>query len=272
MAIEIIVPIYNAHDAVKNCLISLEKHNKGNVTLINDASTDKRIDHLTQLFAKKNKWKLITHTHNKGFVKTANEGLKLSQGHSILLNSDTIVTQYWLDAFEELCTGCINIGTATALSNNAEICSIPKFLANNPIPTNIEKLSEIIYKYHKPTYPEIPTAVGFCMLITQQAKEKVGYFDEGKFGHGYGEENDYSLRVTEAGLKNVICDNAYVAHIGNESFSDFGIKPNAETMQRLLDKHPGYLENIQSFINKDPLSTMRNSLLSVLQQHHYDWG
>jgi GT2 family glycosyltransferase len=272
MKIDVIVPIYNAYDAVKNCLLSLEKHNSGNVILINDASTDVRIDKLTQQFSLKNDWKLIIHDRNKGFVKTANEGLKLTRGNSILLNSDTIVSKHWLDAFKELCKNNKDVGTATALSNNAEICSIPKFLTNNNLPKDINRLSEILFNHYSPTYPSIPTAVGFCMLISQKAKKKVGFFDEKQFGHGYGEENDYSLRVVKAGLKNIVCDNAYVAHIGNESFSDFGIKPNEETMQRLLEKHPKYLELIQNYINKDPLSSMRHAILKTLHHHHYEFN
>jgi len=171
---------------------------------------------------------------------------------------------------EKRCKNNESVGTATALSNNAEICSFPKYLSNNDLPTNIDVLSEILFNHYRPVYPSIPTAVGFCMLISEQAKERVGYFDEKTFGHGYGEENDYSLRVTKVGLKNILCDNAYVAHIGNESFSDFGIKPNEDSMRRLLEKHPDYLEIIQDFINKDPLSSIRNNIMKVLKQHHYE--
>lgn len=272
MSIDIVVPIYNAYDALNNCLTSLEKHNNGHVILINDASTDNRLLDLIGQYADKNNWHLINHKANIGFVKTANEGLKLSKGHTLLLNSDTIVSTHWLDAFEQLCEENANVGTATALSNNAEICSIPKFLTNNCLPKDIDILSAILYNYYQPVYPEIPTAVGFCMLISKRAKEEVGYLDEKQFGHGYGEENDYSLRVAQAGLRNVVCDNAYVGHIGNESFSDFGIKPNEETMQRLLEKHPDYLEIIHTFINTDPLEPIRNNILETLQLHHYEFN
>ena len=271
MNINIIVPIYNAFDAVKNCLMSLEKHNNGKVTLINDASTDIKIAPLLSQFSQNNNWKLISHEKNKGFVKTANEGLKLSKQHSILLNSDTIVSKYWIDAFENMCKLNDDVGTATAFSNNAEICSFPKFLTNNSLAQDIDKLSTILFNHYQPVYPDIPTAVGFCMLISKRAKEVVGYLDEKQFGHGYGEENDYSLRVAAAGLKNLVCDNAYVGHIGNESFSDFGIKPNEDSMQRLLEKHPDYLQLIQEFINKDPLSSIRSDILKTLQHHHYEF-
>lgn len=269
MKIDIVVPIYNAYNALLNCLKSLEKHQQGadNIILINDASTDERVKPLLEQVSKKNHWQLIQHIKNQGFVKTANEGLAQNNHHTILLNSDTIVSKNWISAFKQAIQSNDRLATATAWSNNAEICSFPQFLTNNAIPKNIDQFSEILYKNHKPQYPVIPTAVGFCMLITQLAKQKVGTFDEERFGHGYGEENDYSLRATELGLLNVICDNAYVVHVGNESFSDLGLQPDENSMQRLLGKHPNYLTMIQSYIEQDPLNALRSEILNTIKEN-----
>jgi len=269
MLIDIVVPIYNAYDAVKQCLISLEMHDSdaNQITLINDASTDSKISPLIEEFTDRNNWGTIKHAVNQGFVVTANQGLKLSKNNTLLLNSDTIVSKNWLKAFIAALSSNENIGTITAWSNNAEICSFPKFLCNNHVPKKLDVLSEILYQFYKPQYPIIPTAVGFCMLISKQAKEVVGYFDEEQFGHGYGEENDYSLRVIAKGLKNILCDNVYVAHAGNQSFSDFGLKPSEETMQRLLQKHPNYLQEIHKYIEKDPLAPIREEMLDIIKQN-----
>ncbi|MBL4661424.1 MAG: glycosyltransferase family 2 protein [Alcanivoracaceae bacterium] len=270
MKLDVVVPIYNAYTALKNCLASLEKnqYQAENIILINDASTDKNIDELLKKYSIANKWKLIKHEKNLGFVKTANEGLKLSENNTILLNSDTIVTKNWLSAFKEAIKHNEKLATATAWSNNAEICSFPQFLTNNQPLENPDILSELLYIYYHPQYPVIPTAVGFCMLITKLAKQKVGYFDEKHFGHGYGEENDYSLRAENAGLINILCDNAYVIHIGNESFADLGLQPNEDSMQRLLQKHPDYLTKIQQYINQDPLVKIRKNILSTVKQYN----
>lgn len=265
MKIDVVVPIYNAFEVVKDCLESLEKYQSdiSQVILINDASTDVRIRPYIEILANKNNWKFINQTENKGFVKTANLGLKLSKNHTVLLNSDTIVNQPWILSFKQALTLNLKLGTATPWSNNAEICSFPVFLANQKPIKNMEQFAKNIYKNHQPQYPSIPTAVGFCMLVSKKAKELVGYFDEDHFGHGYGEENDYSMRVIEAGLKNILCDNAYVVHVGNKSFSEFGLQPNEETMQRLLVKHPEYLTIIQDYIKIDPFTSLREKILSV---------
>lgn len=265
--IDVVIPIYNAYEVLFNCLSSLElnQNNINNVYLINDASTDNKVSKMLNKFSKRNNWILIEHEINKGFVITANEGLKLSNNHTILLNSDTIVTKHWVSSFCLAIKNNSNLGTATAWSNNAEICSFPLFLRNNQQPNNANVMADILYRHYVPCYPVIPTAVGFCMLITKKSKEAVGYFDEEHFGHGYGEENDYSLRVSQKGLKNILCDNAYVIHIGNKSFADLGLKPDESTMKRLLQKHPDYLEIIQKYINDDPLHSVRNSVLECIK-------
>ncbi|MCF6318851.1 MAG: glycosyltransferase family 2 protein [Proteobacteria bacterium] len=267
MKIDVVVPIYNAFEALQNCLNSL-KNNQSNINqifLINDASTEGRIKSYVNNIAKDNDWNVTHQTKNQGFVKTANLGLKQSTEHTVLLNSDTIVTKHWIKAFIQAIKMNPTLGTATPWSNNAEICSFPQFLVNHKLPANIEELAKTIYENHQPQYPILPTAVGFCMLVSKKAKQQVGYFDEQHFGHGYGEENDYSLRISQAGLKNILCDNAYVAHVGNQSFSDLGIKPGEETMQRLLQKHPNYLTIIQEYIEQDPLSDIRLEILSKLK-------
>ncbi len=263
MNIQIVMPIFNAFEVTKNAIKALMRHNQyDDVILINDASTDARIESLFENLPIS--WKVIHNKENIGFVKTANIGLKQRESHSILLNSDTVVTRNWLQRFEQVVNTVDSLGTATPWSNNAEICSLPITLTTNHIPIDLNQLASELYQLHLPHYPELPTAVGFCMLITEQAKKKVGYFDEATFGMGYGEENDYSLRISSKGLKNVLVDNCYVAHIGNQSFKEKALKPDQNTMDRLLVKHPQYKELIQKFIEKDPLAELRQSIIAKI--------
>lgn len=263
MSIQIVVPVYNAFEVTAQALQALKKHNlQDDVLILDDASSDPR---MTALYLDlPESWQLRVNPQNLGFVKTANIGLKHNPGHSLLLNSDTIVSVGWLDRFKDALLAVDAVGTATPWSNNAEICSLPETLKVNPMPEDIDLLAAELVDCHQPVYPQLPTAVGFAMLISKQAKAQVGYFDEPTFGHGYGEENDYSLRVTSAGLKNILVDHAYVAHVGNQSFQALNLKPNEQTMHRLLNKHPDYLTLIQNFIEKDPLCPIRESIIAKI--------
>lgn len=52
-------------------------------------------------------------------------------GDVVLLNSDAVVTEGWLDALLRCAGSSPHIGTITPFSNNAEICSFPVFCADN---------------------------------------------------------------------------------------------------------------------------------------------
>lgn len=257
------MPIYNAFEVSSEAIQALILNNQNDdVLLIDDASTDSRVESLFKDLP--TTWNVLHNEQNLGFVKTANRGLKQHSGHTVLLNSDTVVTPNWLNHFEQAAKAVDNLGTATPWSNNAEICSLPVTLSANPIPADLHHMASELARNHKPIYPELPTAVGFCMLITEQAKSQVGYFDEATFGLGYGEENDYSLRTSAAGLCNVLVDNCYVAHVGNQSFKARSLQPDQHTMDRLLAKHPKYLELIQKFIENDPLAELRQSIIAKI--------
>lgn len=262
----VVVPVYNGFDALNRCLTALQRHTDDTpVLLIDDASTDPRVPRLLMDYARRNQWQLRRHECNMGFVQTANEGMEQAESHVILLNADAIVTPHWLEAFARAIAQVPDLATATPWSNNAEICSFPGFLEARPVPDCIDELACALYADHTPHYPEIPTGVGFCLLVTRQAMDTIGYFDEAVFGHGYGEENDYCLRARAAGLRNIVLDNAYVGHIGNQSFAELGLKPDAASMQRLLSKHPDYQRLIGEYIDADPLAPLRCEIMRTLR-------
>jgi GT2 family glycosyltransferase len=104
------------------------------------------------------------------------------------------------------------------------------------------------------------------MAISRRAIERVGLFDEDLFGRGYGEENDFSMRAVQAGMRNVLCDDVYVVHLGGRSFGPIGLKPDESSMRRLLLRHPDYLRQVREFITADSLSPRRTMILDALEQ------
>jgi GT2 family glycosyltransferase len=265
----IIVPVFNAFAHLEACLDSLSRTipHDAQVLLIDDASTDARVQPLLQSWVNVSKpyRRLLTHRENKGFVATANHGLSLARTDVVLLNSDTEVTTGWLERLARCLDSDDSIATATPWSNNGEIVSIPQFCTSNPAPENPDNIAQVIKSCGSPAYPELPTAVGFCMAISLHAIKHIGLFDENTFGRGYGEENDYSLRAQRAGYRNVLCDDAYVVHHGGASFGPVGLKPDEGSMQRLLDKHPDYQRKVSEFIEDDPLAPRRQEILACLE-------
>ena len=267
---QIIVPVFNAFEVLVPCLRSIERTvpSETRVLLIDDASTDPRVRPLLEAWVAESaqQSRLLVHEQNQGFVCTANHGMSLATADLVLLNSDTEVTNGWLQRLARCLDSNSDIATATPWSNNGEIVSIPGFCKVNPPPARPDEVAATIADCGTPSYPEMPTAVGFCMAISSRAIEAIGDFDEQAFGRGYGEENDFCSRAGEAGMRNVLCDDAYVIHHGGASFSPLGLKPGEESMQRLLAKHPGYQQKVSEFIRMDPLATRRQELLACLER------
>jgi len=266
----IIIPVFNALEQLEACLESVARTipYDAEVLLIDDASTNKKVLPLLQTWVSKAEpfRRLLKHGENRGFVATANHGMQQAESDVILLNSDTEVTCGWLENLARCLASDVSIATATPWSNNGEIVSIPGFCAANPVPKTPDIVASVISSCGQPHYPEIPTAVGFCMAVSLQAIRRVGLFDEATFGRGYGEENDFCQRAEQAGFRNVLCDDAYVIHHGGASFGPLGLKADESSMLRLLAKHPDYQRKVTEFIQTDPLASRRREILACLER------
>jgi len=149
------------------------------------------------------------------------------------------------------------VATVTPFSNNAEICSWPDLCRASPVPDDAARIARAFAESGPPEYPELPTAVGFCMLIRRAALDSIGDFDRATFGRGYGEENDFCCRAAAHGWRNILADDCYVVHAGGGSFAPLGLKPGGENMARLLARYPRYPMQVAEFIAADPLAGRR---------------
>jgi GT2 family glycosyltransferase len=265
-----IIPVYDAYEQLAACLESIDSASPDiEVLLIDDGSPDNRVLPLLESWvARSPRRSLLCNDRNRGFVFTVNRGMSEVSGDVVLLNSDTLVTPGWLEAMVNCLASSPDIATVTPWSNNGEIVSFPEFCVAAPVPADPAGIARAMRDCGTPIYPEIPTAVGFCMAISRSAISRIGLLDEATFGHGYGEENDFSMRARALGMKNVLCDNAFVAHVGGSSFRAFGLQPDSASMERLLAKHPGYLALVEDFIDRDPLSIRRRALIDAVQRKH----
>ena len=128
--------------------------------------------------AKENLFTLIENKKNLGFVATVNIGLGLHKDRDVvLLNSDTEVYDHWLDRMQDAAQKDNNIATVTPFSNNATICSFPEFNQDNPLTQAIspEQLNQWFAELNHQKSVDLPTAVGFCMLIKREVLESIGY-------------------------------------------------------------------------------------------------
>ena len=69
---------------------------------------------------------------------------------------------------------------------------------------------------------EVDRLVGFCLLIRREVIEAIGLLDEG-FGLGNFEDDDYCRRAARAGFRAVIARDAFVHHVGGQTFQAVGV-------------------------------------------------
>lgn len=258
--VDIIIPVHNALYYLKKCLYSIEKYTKNfKIIIINDSSDENTTNWIKGYSYKKNVT-LIECDKNIGYTRSINIGLSKSNSeYIVLLNSDTIVTEYWIEKMIYCMNSDKKIGIVGPLSNAANWQNVPhlrgkeSFFAVNELPENItiDDFSNIVSNMSEMTYPKIPFINGFCFMIKRDVIKCIGYFDELNFPYGYGEENDYCLRASEYGFKLAVADNVFVYHAKSKSFGhDVRIRLSKCGQKTLLDKHGKKLKNAMSIANQ----------------------
>ncbi len=230
MFIDVIIPVFNALSQTSRCVESVLRNSSGDfrVVLVNDRS-DEQTSEFLRTFIDHPRVTLIENEENLGFLKTVNKAMAFSMSADvaldgrasgrveavILLNSDTIVPAGWLERFRECFASDKRIGLATAVSNNAENLSIPI-----PPGYHIHNFAPIVQEAgSKIGFPDITTAIGFCLGIRREVLDQIGLFDE-IFGRGYAEDSDFHYRAVTAGFRSVLVANCFVYHEHHASFSD----------------------------------------------------
>ncbi|MDH4426155.1 MAG: methyltransferase domain-containing protein [Acidovorax sp.] len=266
-AVDIIIPVFKGLEDTRCCVESVLKsvhRTPTRVIVINDASPDLELTQwLRTLAAQEPAVVLIENPSNLGFVRTVNIGMALDPSNDVvLLNSDTEVARDWVDRLRSAVYSAPHVGTATPLSNNATICSYPRFCESNALPDGYDTaaLDALCESTNSGITVDIPTAVGFCMYIRRDCLTQVGVFDAESFGLGYGEENDFCMRAAAAGWRHVLAADTFVRHAGGISFGESKTKREAEAQSILQRLHPTYEAIVRTHIANDPARACREAI------------
>jgi O-antigen biosynthesis protein len=264
--VDVVIPVYRD---IKLTLLSIYSVLKSvNTTpyeliVIDDESPEPELSEILVQLSIQGFITLIKNDVNLGFVATVNRGMRLHEERDVVLvNSDAEVYNNWLDRLYEAAYKEPNTASVTPLSNNATICSYPRFLHDNPYPleTTYSSLDKMAAEANKGDTVSAPTGVGFCMYIRRDALVDVGLFDEETFGKGYGEENDWCQRAIKKGWSNKISTDTFVRHFGSASFQGEKAKRVADAMNIISRLYPDYHQSVQNFIKEDPLKLARRKL------------
>jgi GT2 family glycosyltransferase len=261
--IDVVVPVYKGLPQTRRCVDSVLANAQRaafEVVVIDDASPDPGIAAWLDELGGQGRITLVRNATNLGFVQSVNRGMSLHADRDVvLLNSDTEVANDWLDRLCRSVYGQTGVGTATPFSNNATICSYPfeGWAGGVPGTLGLAALDRLFATVNAGRAVELPTGVGFCMYIRRACLDQVGLFDAGRFGRGYGEENDFCMRAAGAGWSNILAGDVFVFHEGAVSFSGERAALTEFAGKALVDLHPDYVRRVREFVMRDPTAPLR---------------
>ncbi|MBP9837708.1 MAG: glycosyltransferase [Proteobacteria bacterium] len=268
--VSIIMPIYRDTAMTKACIESIlnsKNQTKFKLILLNDCSPEPEMKGMLSLYETNDKVEVFHNVSNLGFVGTVNKGMSLyPESDVLLLNSDTLVANNWLDKICAQAYSSDRIATVTPYSNNATICNFPNLrgFAEFPQGENVFSYDSAFAFANLGKNIEIPTAVGFCMFIKRKALEEIGLFDVETFGKGYGEENDFCLKALAKDWKHILAADTFVYHAGEVSFAANSSVGKKNATKVLLERYPYYNNLVAQHIEKNEISHLTLAAISAL--------
>jgi GT2 family glycosyltransferase/glycosyltransferase involved in cell wall biosynthesis len=267
------VPVHGAHDLFKRCLVSLLRHTRREVPILiaDDADPDRAAyawaSELEATGGLQHTIHWLRQPVNRGFPGNVNAAFAAAAPADVaVVNSDCVVAAGWLEGLAAAAHVDTNVASATALTNNGTIVSVPH--RNRPQPNlpqgiSFELSAARVRAYAPRLAPRIPTLVGHCFYVRRGALELVGDFDE-TFAPGYGEEVDFSQRCVAMGLQHVVADDVLVLHRGGASLDRDGEHNpvQAEHEKVLRSRYPWYAPAVED-AESAPFSPLARSLASA---------
>lgn len=198
-----------------------------------------------------------------------------------LVNSDVVLPRNIVHIVDAILDSTTDVGSITPWSNNASSFSLamdgafPQ-LANQDF---VSRMSASLATVNGPGSMEIPTGVGYCLMIPTAAIRRVGVMDP-IFGRGYCEEVDWCQRARLAGLKNLLSTGSFVYHEGSatnrtEGLLAHGMSTVVEHEKIVLGRYPDYMDRVEAFFDDGSFETFANeslaqALRTIMAQADYD--
>lgn len=248
------IALYGGHEHFVECLRSALAHTPTEVPILvcDDASPDRRsaafVSKLEQAGSVAHELLYLRRERNLGFPANVNAAFAAcAPADMVVLNSDCVVAEGWLQGLREAAYSDSRVATATPLSNNGTIVSVPdpgRPRPDLPPEWSFEAAAAAVRDRSLRIRPRLPTAIGHCVFVRRSAIELVGDFDEA-FSPGYGEEVDFSQRCLRAGLCHVLADEVLVLHRGRGSFGAAADEVQAAHERELVARYPYYHDGVR---------------------------
>lgn len=203
------------------CLESLLAHTAHpayEVIVVDNASPDGTPAYLRELAARHRQVRVVLNAVNAGFAAACNQAARIARGDVLVfLNNDTILPRGWLmelvGPLEDRTIGAVGPSTNRS-GTGAEVGGQPDRTYADFV-RRAGRAREDSGRLLEPT----SMLAFFCLALRRDTWLHVGELDEG-YGTGLFEDDDYALRLLEAGLRLACVRRVHVHHFGQASFGD----------------------------------------------------
>jgi GT2 family glycosyltransferase len=217
----VIVLAYNSlEEATKPCLESVLRASTRvpfGLVVVDNASTDGTREYLRMLAVQRKDASVILNETNLGYAAGNNAGIRSVEAeYYVLLNSDTVVTDHWLDGLIGFLDAHREIGIAGPVSNSVVSEQVIHVGSSNEAGILREGLEWAARCRGDFFYTSM--LCFFCVAIRREVIAQVGLLDEG-FGVGTYEDDDFCLRTIQHGFKLACVEDVFIYHKGSVSIN-----------------------------------------------------
>ncbi len=214
--VSIVMLTFNRLDVTRQAIDSIRNaasRQPYELILVDNASTDGTREYLREIEGPDTL--VLLNDENLGVAAGWNQGLRLASGDCLMvINNDVLVAGDWL---ERLVRAAYHVPNAGIVSCRTNFAGGPQVLT--PDYDGLADFAMFATRYavlSDRSWFELPRLVGVVLLWRRDVYDKLGGFDESFFPANF-EDDDYCLRATQAGFRNVVANDVYVHHIGHAS-------------------------------------------------------
>ena len=167
---------------------------------------------------------LIVNESNLGFARANNRGIAMSRGrYVLLLNSDTVASPAALEMLVAFMDAHLEAGVVGPRLLRPDGTAQPYAFGGDPtlgylLRRGFNRLrGRYLHDWDTDAVQEIDWVSGACMMARRAAIEQAGPLDESIFM--YFEDNEWCLRIRNAGWKVYYDPQAAIVHLGGQSLA-----------------------------------------------------
>lgn len=230
--VSIIIPVHNQVDYLKACLKSVEKSETDitfEIIVIDDESSEENATELDQI----PNIRLLRNLKNLGFLRSCNRAALNANGQYIaFLNSDTQVTDRWIDELLDVYNRFENVGIVGSklLYPDGTLQECGGIIWKDASGQNFGRNAVNHYKSEYSYTKETDYVSAASLVIEKSLFVEVGLFDY-MYSPAYYEDTDLAFKVRAHGKRVFVEPNSIVIHHEGVSCGtsiDSGIKKHQE--------------------------------------------